>query len=162
MLFLRLRKNLELKLECPASLMDISFQDMSLKYPNRKKLKKALLFCLFFALVACDSGTQWRDEKYVVIWIDTPALSLNLDVGEGASIERVAADVVAVGSNQWYVVAKQRNIKTQEFWYFYIEKSKDDSSKNADEITQGPYSEQEFIALSKQFGLPTLTKQFNH
>jgi hypothetical protein len=125
-------------------------------------LKKALLFCLFFVLVACDSGTQWRDEKYAVIWIDTPALSLNLDIGEGASIERVAADVVAVGSNQFYVVAKQRSSKTKAFSYFYIEKNKDDSSKNADEITKGPYSEQEFIALSKQFGLPKLTKQFNY
>jgi hypothetical protein len=125
-------------------------------------LKKVLLLFLFFALVACDSGTKWSDGNYSVIWIDTPELSLHLDVGEGGSIERVAADVVAVGSDKFYVVAKQRNLNTKDFSYFYIEKSKDGIYKNANEITQGPYSEKEFITLSNKIGLPKFTKQFKY
>ena len=102
-----------------------------------------------------------RDGNYSVIWIDTPELSLHLDVGEGGSIERVAADVVAVGSDKFYVVAKQRNLNTKDFSYFYIEK-KDGIYKNANEITQGPYSEKEFITLSNKIGLPKFTKQFKY
>jgi len=125
-------------------------------------MKRVLLLFFAFFLSGCDSGTEWRDGKYEVIWIDTPGLSLNLNVGEGASVERVPPNVVAVGSNSHYIVVKQSNIKSKEIAYFYLEKEKDNIYKNANEIMKGPLSEAEFIELSRKLGLPKFTKEFHY
>ena len=125
-------------------------------------MKKFLLLFVAIFLSGCDSGTEWHDGKYEVIWIDNSGLSLNLDVGEGASIERVPPNLVAVGSNSHYIVVKQFNIKSKEIAYFYLEKKKDNIYKNANEITKGPLSEAEFIELSRTLGLPKLTKEFHY
>jgi len=125
-------------------------------------LKKFLLLFLVLFLSACDSGTEWRDGNYEIIWIDTPGLSLNLNVGEGGFVERVSPNVVAVGTNSQYIVVKQSNKESKESAYFYLEKSKDNIYKNASEITKGPLSEAEFIELSGKLGLPKITKEFHY
>ncbi|HCS64717.1 MAG TPA: hypothetical protein DIW64_11950 [Cellvibrio sp.] len=125
-------------------------------------MKRVLLLFFAFFLSGCDSGTEWRDGKYEVIWIDTPGLSLNLNVGDGASVERVPPNVVAVGGNSHYIVVKQSNIKSKEIAYFYLEKEKDNIYKNANEIMKGPLSEAKFIELSRRLGLPKFTKEFHY
>ena len=125
-------------------------------------MKKFLLLFLAIFLSGCDSGTEWRDGKYEIIWIDASGLSLNLNVGEGAFVERVPPNIVAVGSNSQYIVVKQSNKEFKEIAYFYLEKGKDNIYKNASEITKGPLSEAEFIELSKKLGLPKTTKEFHY
>lgn len=125
-------------------------------------MKKFLLLFLALFLPGCDSGAEWRDGKYEITWIDTSGLSLNLNVGEDAFIERVPANVVAVGSDSQYIVIKQSNKESKEISYFYLEKDKDSIYKNANEITKGPLSEVEFIELSKKLGLPKITKEFHY
>lgn len=125
-------------------------------------MKKFLLLFLVIFLSGCDSGTEWRDGKYEIIWIDASGLSLNLNVGEGAFVERVPPNIVAVGSNSQYIVVKQSNKEFKEIAYFYLEKGKDNIYKNASEITKGPLSEAEFIELSKKLGLPKTTKEFHY
>lgn len=125
-------------------------------------MKKFLLLFLVIFLSGCDSGTEWRDGKYEIIWIDASGLSLNLNVGEGGFVERVPPNIVAVGSNSQYIVVKQSNKEFKEIAYFYLEKGKDNIYKNASEITKGRLSEAEFIELSKKLGLPKTTKEFHY
>jgi len=125
-------------------------------------MNKFLLLFLAFFLSACDSGTEWRDGKYEIIWIDTSGLSLSLNVGEGGFVERVPPNVVAVGSNSQYIVVKQSNKESKEIAYFYLEKSKDNIYKNTNEIAKGPLGEAEFIELSRKLGLPKITKEFHY
>lgn len=125
-------------------------------------MKKFLLLFLVIFLSGCDSGTEWRDGKYEIIWIDASGLSLNLNVSEGGFVERVPPNIVAVGSNSQYIVVKQSNKEFKEIAYFYLEKDKDNIYKNASEITKGPLSEAEFIELSKKLGLPKTTKEFHY
>ncbi|WP_040392317.1 hypothetical protein [Cellvibrio sp. BR] len=125
-------------------------------------MKKCLLLFLALFLSGCDSGTEWRDEKYEIIWIDTLGLSLNLNVGASGFVERVPPNVVAVGSNSQYIVVKQSNKASKEIAYFYLEKGKDNTYKNANEITKGPLGEAEFIELSRKLGLPKITKEFHY
>lgn len=122
------------------------------------------ILCMLFVLTllcGCDSGVQWREGRYEVLWIDTGENRiLALSLGNGDSIGRVESEVIAVGSNKKYVVAKQRSVGTNTVAFFYIDKSKDSSYLNQNEITQGPFSEPQFNQLSKELGLPGFTKQF--
>jgi hypothetical protein len=104
---------------------------------------------------------EWRDKPYEVIWIDTgDNRTLNHEISENESIGRVEAEVIAVGSNEKYVVAKQRPIDGGSISYYYIEREKDDKFLNGNEITQGPFSEARFLQLKSELGLPEFTKEF--
>lgn len=123
---------------------------------------KRVLFIIFTTfLCSCDSGVEWKDSPYEVIWIDTgDNRTLNYEISENASIGRVEAEVIAVGSNEKYVVAKQKPIGGGSISYFYIDRAKDDKYLNWDEITQGPFSEARFLQLKAELGLPEFSKEF--
>lgn len=125
-------------------------------------MKHILRLFLALFLLGCDSRTEWRDGNYEIRWIDTPELSLNLNIGEGAFVERVPADVIAVGSNTAYIVVKHRNPKSKVITYFYLEKNKDGIYKNASDVVQGPYSEVEFKELTNKIVLPMFKREFNY
>ena len=110
---------------------------------------------------SCDSGVKWRDRPYEVIWVDTGNnRTLNYEISENASIGRVETVVIAVGSNDKYVVAKQKPIGGGSISYFYIERAKDDKYLNPNEITQGPFSETRFLRLKTELGLPEFSREF--
>lgn len=129
---------------------------------SRRLIKNRILILFLAALIAaCDHGVEWRDKPYEVIWIDTSDnRTLSYDLGEGMSIGRVEAEVIAVGSNDEYVVAKQRDRVTGNISCFYIERSKDDRYYNGNEITQGPFSESMFRDLNSELNLPGFSKEF--
>lgn len=79
------------------------------------KTRTALFGTLLLTLLsACDSGVKWKDAPYEVVWIDTNEnRTLNYNLGEGDSVGRVEAEVVAVGSDNKYVVAEQLNPATK-------------------------------------------------
>lgn len=125
-------------------------------------MKSIILIAVIISLLsACDSGTLWKDGNYIVVWLDThDNRTLGYDLGNGSSIGRVGAEVIAVGSNELYVIAKQRNPNSSKESYFYIEKSKDYEYSNQDEITKGPFTEAEFRSLNKKFSFPPFSKEF--
>ena len=124
-------------------------------------MKRALLITFLALLCSCDSGVEWRDKPYEVMWIDTgDNRTLNYEITESASIGRVEAEVIAVGSNDKYVVAKQKPVGGGAISYFYIDREKDGKYLNGNEITQGPFSEVEFIQLRARLGLPEFSKEF--
>lgn len=117
---------------------------------------------LSLGFYGCDSGTQWEDSQYEVTWIDTDEnrrVYYRLDDGNG--IGRVSATVIAVGSDANYLVAKRRD-ENDQIWFYYIDKHKDVREKyyNGDQITQGPFSEKEFIVLREDLNLPPFQKSF--
>lgn len=124
-------------------------------------MKRALLIIFTSLLCSCDSGVEWKDSPYEVIWINArDNRTLNHETSENTSIGRVEAEVIAVGSNEKYVIAKQKPIGSGSISYFYIDRAKDDKYLNRDEITQGPFSESRFLQLKADLGLPEFSKEF--
>ena len=124
-------------------------------------MKNTVLLILSLFLLSCDYGVEWRDEPYEVIWIDSVNnRSLNHQIDENSSIGRVDAEVIAVGSDANYVVAKQKLTETGSVSYYYIDRSKDVKYLNADEVTQGPFSEVRFAQLKADLGLPEFSEEF--
>jgi len=117
-----------------------------------------LLF--MFGAAGCDSGTLWQDPPYDLTWIDTRdnnAVYYRLDNGDG--IRRVGPNVVAVGRDEHFLVAKRQD-EDDQIWFYFIEISKDRKYFNASDITQGPFGEQAFMALAKALGLPPFEHTF--
>lgn len=124
-------------------------------------MKRAPLTIFSALLCSCYSGVEWQDKPYKVIWLDTgDNRTLNHEISENASIGRVEAKVIAVGSNDKYVVVKQKPIDGGPISYLYVDRKKDDKYLNGDEITQGPFSEARFLRLKVERGLPEFSKNF--
>ncbi len=124
-------------------------------------MNRMLILFLAALLAACDYGVEWRDKPYEIIWIDvSDNRTLNYDLGEGSSIGRVEPEVIAVGSNEKYIVAKQRVKGSNNISYFYIERNKDDRYLNGNEITQGPFAESRFNEIKLELNLPDFSKEF--
>ncbi|WP_170164108.1 hypothetical protein [Gallaecimonas pentaromativorans] len=125
-------------------------------------MNRALIIYLSVILCSCDSGVLWSDHPYEVHWVDTGSnVTLARRINGGPdTIGRVDAEVIAVGSNDKFVVAKQRVIGSDSISYFYVEKSKDSTYLNLSEITQGPFSEARFSKLKAELELPDFTKEF--
>ena len=114
-------------------------------------------------LLGCDYAVLWEDSPYEVHWIDIKDnRSLAYSLGDGASIGRVDELIIAVGSNKKYIVAKQRELSTNNIFFYYIERERDKSSYNASDITQGPFSEGEFLEKKKHLNLPEFSKKFTN
>ena len=133
------------------------------EYMNVKYFLTIFLISAF--LFGCDYDGSWRDRPYVV-WIQESNERVLNRVFEDESggkemIRRVKAEIIAVGSNDLYVVAKRKDPASKVIYYYYIEKSKDGKYLNLDEITQGPFNKDEFIKLKKELGLPAFSKKFN-
>ncbi len=108
-------------------------------------------------LIGCDSGVLWEDERYKVMWVDigdNVILSYKLDSGD--SIRRVPPRVVAIGSNEHYVVAQQMSLTTNETRYYYIDKRKDSAYYNGEDIAVGPLTEEEYNAFKVKLNLPEM------
>lgn len=111
--------------------------------------------------MACDAGVLWKDHPYQVNWIDAENnRTLTYEIDEGTSIGRVDAEVIAVGSNEKWIVAKQKPTNGDAISYFYIERAKDNKSLNSNEITKGPFDEVEFLKLKEELELPEFGKEF--
>ncbi len=124
-----------------------------------KTLSKIIL--LSVVLSACDYGVEWREGEYEVHWINSSHnRTLARKIDSSSSIGRVGAEVIAVGSNDKFVVAKQKDIDSNSVSYFVINKAKDGKFLNQAEITEGPFSEKRFLELQKDLGLPGFSKEF--
>lgn len=111
--------------------------------------------CGFF-----DSGIEWRDGPYILIWIDTPSsTTLSYDLEGGASVGRIDETVFSVGRNERYIVAKQHPGGDKSVTnYFFIEKAKDQPYADPHDVVVGPLSKMEFRAKAKELGLPEFSK----
>jgi hypothetical protein len=122
---------------------------------------KHWIFITALALSACDSGTEWSSPPYEVAWIDIDSnRSLYLSLEDGGLLGRVEPEVIAIGNNDQYVVAKQLPPGSKSALFYYIKKSDDGAKFNGSEITKGPFTEQVFEALSQELKLPEFSHEF--
>lgn len=124
--------------------------------------KSGALIACFVLLVGCDHGVEWRDGLYQVHWIDevqNRKLSISVD-GEDSLVRRVAPVVVAVGSNERFVVVKQILEGGSSVAYYYIDKNIDDIYLDQNEVTQGPFTKERFSELQRELDLPGFSKEF--
>ncbi len=85
-----------------------------------------IILLLTLHLSACDSGLKWSEGEYEVHWIDTlHNRTLVRKIDSTSSIGRVRAEVIAVGSNDKFVVAKQKDPHSNSVSYFVINREKD-------------------------------------
>jgi hypothetical protein len=126
--------------------------------------KSFLSLLILVTLSSCifDSGELWRNNPYLVHWIDTgDSVTLAYDLGGGGSIGRVEAKVVAVGANEKYVVVKQNpNANRAITNYFYIDRAKDGKYAEIKDAVSGPFSELEFEKKRTELALPKFSKEF--
>jgi hypothetical protein len=141
---------------------------------NRNQIKpgvphwsaKTLAFMVVCSLSGCglfDSGVEWRDGPYELLWIDLPyQLSLDYDLGrDGSSIGLVHWTVFSVGSNDRYIVVKQHpNGNKAVTSYFIVDKSE---ALQTDPVRAvlGPLTQAEFSAQARSIKLPKFTKILN-
>ncbi len=125
-------------------------------------MKLLAVFFVSFILVACDSKVIWEDESYEVNWIDQENnLTLSRKLKDHSStIGRVDAKVVAIGSNDNFVVAKREDPLSKELLYYYLSKKEDTDFLNKKEIVKGPFSEADYLTLKNELKLPDFSKSF--
>ena len=130
-----------------------------------KNIYATVIFLVAMMLSACvfDSGEKWRDGPYFVLWIDTPDnLTLNYEVGDGGSIMRIDKRIIAVGSNNRYVVVKQQpHTENTSTYYYIIDRLKDHKYADSLEFVVGPMSKNEYELKSDLLKLPEFTQIFN-
>ncbi len=111
------------------------------------------------SLTGCDSGVLWQDDKYEVTWIDTGDNTyLYRKLVNGAGIGRVGPNIIAVGSNDKYVIVQQRSSDDMPIKYFIVDKVNDHDYANKSEFVIGPLSEQEYLSKTVILVLPKFEK----
>ncbi len=129
-----------------------------------KRIRTYLIFLTFIVLGGCifDSGEKWKDSPYIVIWIDDGKnMTLNYEVGDGGSVERVGKKIMAVGSNKKYIVVKQNPDGNSAITkYYFVDRNKDHKYADPDEAVVGPLTEEEFEKRKVQLKLPDFQKFF--
>jgi hypothetical protein len=124
---------------------------------------KALVLIFVCSLAGCglfDSGVEWRDGPYELLWIDLPnQLSLDYDLdSNGGSIGLVDWTVFSVGSNDRYIVVKQHpNGNKAVTRYFIVDKNEARPTDPARAVL-GPLTQAEFSAKARRLELPKFTK----
>lgn len=100
----------------------------------------------------------WEDEDYAVYVIDGQTqFGIKID-DEGSFHGRVEPEIIAVGSNEKFIVIARKINKS--VLYFYIEKSKDNKYLDSNEVIKAGYSLEVFNELKKQHGFPELSVYF--
>lgn len=120
----------------------------------------ALISAILIIVFIWGDKYMWEDDAYAVYYIDG---NINLGIkvdDEGSFHSRVDNEVIAVGSNENYVVAMRLMDDSDSISYFFIDKQKDNIYLNPLQITKGPYTELEFNQLSEKLNLPEFSKAF--
>lgn len=118
------------------------------------------LLILSWALTGClfDSGVLWEDEQYHVAWIDTGDSTTLYYTIENGGVGKIKPEIIAVGSNEFYVVARRKS--SPDNGYYYIKKSKIHPYPGGGDSTHGPYTAAQFAKLKKDLNLPDFEKTF--
>lgn len=129
------------------------------------RMVRTLVICSF--LSGCDLGPLWYDGHYLVLWIDgrdRAVLYYSRDIESYMSIllggnvyeQRVPPEIIAVGSDNYYVVAKRKFLEDEKIMYYYIDKRKDGPLVGAQEVVVGPMTEEEFEVQRTKLNLPAM------
>jgi len=119
-------------------------------------IKFSVGLMLISLVISCDSRELWRDGIYIVSWVDTEDnTALGFDLGDGNSIGRVGKNLLSVGSNPIYIIAKQS--VDGKVAYYIINRAKDKPEAILSNVRLGPYTKEEFDVKRKELELPEFT-----
>jgi hypothetical protein len=129
----------------------------------RRSITKTLACVVVCALSGCglfDSGVEWRDGPYELLWIDVSyQTSLNFDLGRnGSSIGLVDWTVFAVGSNDRYIVVKQHPQGNKAVTSYFIVDKSEVRPMDPTRAVLGPLTQAEFSVKARSLNLPQFTK----
>jgi len=124
---------------------------------------KMLAYMAIGSLSGCglfDSGVEWRDGPYELLWIDDPdQTSLNYDLGKnGSSIGVVDWTVFGVGSNDRYIVVKQHPQGNKAVTNYFIVDKRGALPTNPARAVLGPLTQGEFSVHTRSLHLPKFSK----
>jgi hypothetical protein len=124
-----------------------------------KKTLAGVVVCMLSGCSLFDSGVEWRDGPYELLWIDvSEQTSLNYDLGGDGSIGLVDWTVFAVGSNDRCIVVKQHPHANKTVTsYFIIDKSEALPTDPVRAVL-GPLTQAEFSVQARSLQLPKFTK----
>ncbi len=109
---------------------------------------------LTLALLLLASCSQiWEEQPYEVYYIDSTK-ALGYSLGEDAYIRRID-EPVNIDTNKKYISVYACPYET--FAFYYIDKTKDHKFAEHDEFVYGPYTKEQFSALIKKLGLPSIS-----
>lgn len=119
---------------------------------------------LALSLAGCglfDSGVVWKGGPYILGWIDLPdEVTVSYDLGKGAFAGRIEAQVLAIGWDGRYLVAKQHPAGNKSVTnYFIIDARKDSPVASIHNVVIGPLTAAEFRAKSVELSLPEFTRE---
>jgi hypothetical protein len=124
-------------------------------------MRHILAALCFGLLTACGFVHDERiDGPYRLVAIDTSdQMMICFDLGKGNCIGRTPSTTIGYNFNERWVTAAVQRGPGAPTKYYFIDRSADDKFLNADEITQGPLSEAEFIDRAQELGLPAISRQ---
>ena len=130
---------------------------------RRKLCRIAAASALCFLGLSCalfDSGRPWKDDRYMLLWIDEPdEVTLSYDRGSGSSELLVPSQVFAVGANAKFIVVKQHPHGVKSTTKFYVVPRRQfDGRRTPHPPIHGPMTSSEFTKMSVELGLPGFSK----
>jgi hypothetical protein len=124
------------------------------------KIAASIIAMFIVILFIWGDSSMWEDEKYAVYYIDGDVkLGIKVD-DDGSFIGRVENNVIAVGSNEKYVVVKQLTSEPDVISYFVLDKENDNIYLKPYEVIEGPYTEPQFKKLNQKLDLPKFSEAF--
>ena len=122
------------------------------------QLISGLLLLVVLTLMVWSDSNLWEDEGYAVYVIDGQThFGIKID-DAGTFHGRVESEIIAVGSNEKFVVIARKI--NESVLYFYIEKSKDNKYLDSNEVIEAGYSLEVFNELKKQHSFPEFSVYF--
>lgn len=126
-------------------------------------ISRLIIILLFLFLNSCSSDSLWESGRYHIYYIDgidKRYLGYALD-GGGSYIRIVGKLVVAVGSNDKYIIIKQLYSRSPEIIRYYIVyREKDNTVASPHELVSKALTLKEFKNKKSLLGLPDFTKEF--
>jgi len=111
------------------------------------------LFLVLVSLLLIGCSPVWEESPYEVYYIDGTK-TLGHSIGEDMYIGRID-EPVNIETNDKYISVYACPYEACSF--YYIDKIKDHKFAEHDEFVYGPYTKEQFSALIKQIGLPSVS-----
>jgi len=98
-------------------------------------------------LVGCDSGKNWENDQYAVIWTDTKdnASLYRKNKSGDPSIHRIGPEVKKIYLDERYIVARIEEIGTEISFYYILNIDRDSNIARLSDVVSGPFSSEKDI-----------------
>jgi hypothetical protein len=124
-------------------------------------MRHALAALTLLLLAACGFvHDEHIDGPYRLVAVDSLSdMVVCYDLGGGNCIGRTPSMTTGYGfSERWITAVVRRGAQTE---YYFIDRNADHRYLNGTEITQGSFSESQFLARAQELGLPPVSHRLD-